>query len=52
MTNTMTRKFILVSGLLGGLGACNADVEPTQDELALQIGQGITAACPMADPAR
>ncbi len=50
MTNTMTRKFILVSGLLGGLGACTADVEPTQEELALQIGQGITAACPMADP--
>jgi hypothetical protein len=50
MTNTVTRKFILVSGLLGGLGACNADVEPTQEELALQIGQGITSACPMADP--
>jgi hypothetical protein len=50
-SKTMTRRFILLSGLLAGLGACSGeDGEPTQDQIARQIGEGIARACPMAEP--
>jgi hypothetical protein len=54
-TNTTTRKFFLLPGLLAAslsfFGACSGeDGEPSQDQVAKQIGQAIVNACPMSDP--
>lgn len=50
MHTSKSTKWTLIVGLLAA-GACSDGSELTHEQLAVQIGQGIAAACPMADPA-
>jgi hypothetical protein len=47
----MTNKIASLGLVLGAALGCNATEELSQEELAIEIGQGIAAACPLAAPA-
>jgi hypothetical protein len=46
----MIRKIASLGLVLGAALGCNASEEMSQEELAMEIGRGITAACPLASP--